>query len=109
MKPRRVHKEQLIVAIGADAKDRVTRCLGTICGDHQPLLQQRIEERRLPHVGPAYEGEGSAARFAQGPSPPEREEGLSRSCLLRAPARTPSPRKVPGGAVSSQSTRKAWA
>ena len=69
MKSRRVHKEQLIVAIGADAKDRVTRCLGTICGDHQPLLQQRIEERRLPHVGPAYEGEGSAARFAQGPSP----------------------------------------
>jgi hypothetical protein len=38
MKARRIHKEQLVIAIGANPEDGVAGRLGTIRGDHEPLL-----------------------------------------------------------------------
>jgi hypothetical protein len=38
MKPRRIHEEQLIVAVRADAEDRVAGGLRAIRSDHEPLL-----------------------------------------------------------------------
>ncbi len=94
MQPWRIDKNHLHIAHGMHCENSVARRLRLVCDDAHLFTNDCIDQRRFADVGPAHDGDESAATDGHGSAP-----GLASSSSIFLAAACSARRRVAALAV----------